>query len=198
MLPTLFFKSILAIFYGSLWIHYLHKLTDPDSTPRRCREVAPVLRSVLTVIAWVGVVLGVLVVGMLLAMLCVRPTAFVFVMALIYVILVFIYVYQIQFLKAIEVSDEWTETSSGTNQDGCDAVEQKKRRLSMVFAVFVLVFGIVLGVIGFTWGDGLTQWLTEQLRSGLSGRNTIVVRPGKNGPALLMRRMMGGRGRGRR
>ena len=62
MLPTLFFKSILAIFYGSLWIHYLHKLTDPDSTPRRCREVAPVLRSVLTVIAWVGVVLGVLVV----------------------------------------------------------------------------------------------------------------------------------------
>ena len=134
---------------------------------------------------------------MLLAMLCVRPTAFTFVMALIYVILVFIYVYQIQFLKAIEVSDEWTETSSGTNQDGCDTVEQKKRRLSMVFAVFVLVFGIVLGVIGFTWGDGLTQWLTEQLSSGLNGRNTIVVRPGKNGPALLMRRMMGGRGRGR-
>ena len=138
---------------------------------------------------------------MLLALLCVRPTAFTFVMALIYVMLVFIYVYQIQFLKAIEVSDEWTETSSGTrggtngtNQDGCDTVEQKKRWLSMVFAVFVLVVGIVLGVIGFTWGDGLTQWLTEQLNSGLSGRNTVVIR-GKNGSALLMRRMMGGRGR---
>ena len=61
----------------------------------------------------------------------------------------------------------------------------------MVFAVFVLVFGIVLGVIGFTWGDGLTQWLTEQLSSGLSGRNSVVVRPGKNGAALLMRRMIG-------
>ena len=159
-------KAIISIIYASLWIHYISHLATPP-TPgqplRKCREVEPVLRSVLLVFSWLGVVMGVIVFCMLVSVLCVRSSAGMFVVLLLYAILLFIYVYQILYLRAVSVSDQLVD-------DGCDLIEPKTRRLLMIFAVIVLVFGVGMSVLGIVSGGRLDEWVRERL--GVTGVGT--------------------------
>lgn len=103
--------------------------------------------------------MGVLVFCVLLSLLCVRPSVAMFLVVLLYTILVFIYVYQIQYVRAVSVSDQLAD-------DGCDLIEPKKRRLLMLFAVIVLVFGVVTSVLGVVSGDRMDEWVRGHIRNG--------------------------------
>lgn len=153
-------KAFLSILYASLWIHYLCQLTTPtppNQPLRKCREVEPVLRSVLQVFAWVGAVMGVLVFCVLLAFLCTHQSVSLFVVVLLYAVLMFIYVYQIRFLRAVAVSDQLVD-------DGCDLIQPKTRRLLMTFAVIVLLFGVVTSVLGVVSGDRMGKWVEQWIK----------------------------------
>jgi len=159
-------KAFISIIYASLWIHYLRQLTTPtppDRPLRKCREVDPVLRSVLQVFGWLGAVMGVCLFCVLLSLLCVGPSVTMLMMVLLYAILVFIYVYQIQYLRAVAESDQLMD-------DGCDLVEPKKRRLLMLFAVMVLLFGVATSVVGVASGGQMDEWARGHIRNWLRAR----------------------------
>lgn len=160
--PHILAEAAISILYASLWIHYLYQLaaapTPPDRSLRKCREVEPVVRSVLLVFGWLSAVLGACVLCVLLSFLCMAPSLVLLMMVLLYAIIVLIYVYQIQYLRAVEVSDQLID-------DGCDLVEPKKRRMLMLFAVMVLLFGVTGTVVGVVSGGHMDGWVDGHIRN---------------------------------
>ena len=161
------FKGITSVVYAALWLYYLQQLTtdDPNESPApRCRDVEPVVRSVLQVLAWVSIVLTVIFVCSALASVLLNPSVERGIVILACLVIVGVYAYQIQYLRAV------AQSSDAAGARACTAIERRKRELVYVFACVVLVFGVLMVGFGLTGG----QWME---RIGL-------VRP----PAYLVRR----------
>ena len=162
------FKATLYIVYGSLWIQYMRSLggrgeetPDTREKPIRCRDIQPVLRSVLSVIAWISLFMCAVTGCGQFARWCVRPNMELFVLLLAYGVMLTVFLFQIQFLREVSVSNRFQTHPSGTQQhaDGCDSIEQQKRKLSAVYAWVILLFGLLFGAFGFTGQTIIQQML---------------------------------------
>lgn len=137
------FRGLSYLLYAGLWLYYLQHLLNPHKqNAEYCRDVQPTLRSVLLVFAWIKLVVSILFVGMVLSSLLVKPTIELFVFVLAVLVIIGVFLYQIQYLNAVEQSSART--------DHCDDIESQKRLIIYVFTVVTFVFGVVLVLFGAT------------------------------------------------
>ena len=150
------------ILYGSAWIYYLNQLTKKESKQATeatdttetteatlCRDVQPVLRTALLVFACLHVAGMVVLIARFTIMYCLmartraRPPPDVGILRrlllclLLFVVPAFfgVYVYQIQYLVAVN--------SSTARTDHCSEIETRRRKVVYAFGMLVLVAGSI-------------------------------------------------------
>jgi hypothetical protein len=136
------FRGLTYLLYASVWMYYMHQLLS--SNEAYCRDVQPTLRSVLLVLSWIKLVVTVVFVCFMLSNLLLVPTGEQFVFVLATLVIVGVFLYQIQFLNAVE--------RSSAKAGECDDIESRKRRLVYVFTSIIFVLGVFLVLFGMTGG----------------------------------------------
>jgi hypothetical protein len=140
------------ILYGSAWIYYLNQLTAKETakeTPKEtteatstlCRDVQPALRTALLVFACLQVAGVVVLIAKFIIMHCLmaRTRALLrggilrWLLLFVYAIFAGVYVYQIQYLFAVN--------SSTARTDHCSEIETRRRKVVYAFGMLVLVAG---------------------------------------------------------
>lgn len=150
------FRGLTYLLYASLWLYYMHQLLS--SNEAYCRDVQPTLRSVLLVLSWIKLVVTIVFVCFMLSNLLLVPTIEQFVFVLATLVIVGVFLYQIQFLNAVE--------HSSAKAGECDDIEARKRRLVYVFTSIIFVFGVFLVLFGMT-GGAFMERLVESVRKGV-------------------------------
>jgi len=138
-------QGLVYIIYSALWFYYMSQLLHTNQNqdvPILCRDINPTLRTVLLVIAWIKVVSMAFYMCVLLSRLFTQPSIETFVLLIAYVIIFGVFVYQIQFLNAVE--------ESVVLNTHCDEIEAKKRQTVISFNSVIFVFGIIMIVFGLT------------------------------------------------
>lgn len=112
-----------------LWIYWLRALDTEDDTAKKCSEVGATLRTILYVLAWIGVV-----------MMSMAALIFLFTRKIPYLLLtsliLAVYVIQIQYMRTIKGSDL-------TVVEDCTELATFKRKVLIVYSILVLIMGIV-------------------------------------------------------
>lgn len=146
------FRGLTYVLYGALWLYYLQQLLHHKHENTLCRDIEPTLRNVLLVIAWLKVVFTIFFLCIILTSFLLKPTldAFVFIIACI--VIVGVFVYQIQYIQFIE------DTHLHTHQ--CHEIGQQKRNVVYVFSIVVFVFGLFLVAFGLS-GRSMLQKLSN-------------------------------------
>lgn len=185
------FKGITSVVYAALWLYYLQQLTtdDPNASSQtsapRCRDVEPVVRNVLQVLAWVSIVFTVIYVCSALASVLLHPSAERCIVIVACLVIVFVYAYQIQYLRAV------AQSSDAAGARACTAIERRKRDLVYVFVCVVLVFGVLMVGFGLTGGQWMERLGLDRGGNGKErgGNAAAVIRKGKK--AFVVRRVGG-------
>ena len=153
------FKGVTSLVYAGLWLGWLDRLANANSpatyaTPK-CRDVAPTWRALLYVLAWVSIV-GTALYACALASRCLlAPNIEVVLVTIACVVIVGVYVYQIQYLEAVAASDR--------PMGQCATVAPWRRQLVATFAVVVAMFGLLM--VGFgVWGEGYFKGMAKAIR----------------------------------
>ena len=136
------FKGLTYLLYGALWLYYLQELLHHKHENARCRDIHPTLRNVLLVVAWLKVVFSVVFLCIILTSLLLRPSLDAFVFFVACVVIVSVFVYQIQFIYSIE------DTNLRAKQ--CRDIDEHKRNVIYVFTVVVFVFGLLMVAFGMS------------------------------------------------
>lgn len=147
------FRGITYLIFASLWLHYMQALLNTNSSEKNCRDVYPTLRTVLLIMSWVKLVAIVLFSCFILTNLVLAPSIERLVFVLAMLVILGIFLYQIQFLNAIE--------RSTAKAGDCDEVETHKRRMIYVFTVVIFVFGVMLVTFGVTGGSLLQKFVSS-------------------------------------
>ena len=100
-------------------------------------------------------------------------------------VIVFVYAYQIQYLRAV------AQSSDAAGARACTAIERRKRDLVYVFVCVVLVFGVLMVGFGLTGGQWMERLGLDRGGNGKErgGNAAAVIRKGKK--ALVVRRVGG-------
>lgn len=149
-------KGILYIIYSAVWFYYISALLDqsPSAPIKRCRDILPLLRTVLLILAWIKVFVMAFDVCVFVSYLLVQPSIDIFIVLIAYIIIFGIFVYQIQFLNAVEMST--------TYNSECDAIETQKRQTVMSFNVVIFVFGVTMVAFGVSGQTMLEKLLPSK------------------------------------
>ena len=157
------FRGLTYLIYAGLWLYYMQGLLHSSTTDQYCRDVQPTLRTVLLVISWIKLVVSIVFVCFVLSNVLLKPSVEQFALLLAMVVILGIFLYQIQFLNAVEASNAKT--------GDCDEVETHKRRMVYVFTVVIFVFGVFLVAFGLTGGSFLDTMVNaaQEARKRTSG-----------------------------
>ena len=154
-------KGLLSIVYGSSWVHYIRKFrqathhhTGPNTRPLLCREVAPVLRSVLFVVACFSVALGAF--ACLFSVVHLTKSSILshtLVLLMAQIVILLVYVYQIQFLRHVASSNQQAALLTSdelASETSCQAIAPDQQEVAWVYGWIVLLFGIVYFLLGLS------------------------------------------------
>ena len=117
------FRGLTYLIYAGLWLYYMQGLLHSSTTDQYCRDVQPTLRTVLLVISWIKLVVSIVFVCFVLSNVLLKPSVEQFALLLAMVVILGIFLYQIQFLNAVEASNAKT--------GDCDEVETHKRKIAL-------------------------------------------------------------------
>ena len=147
------FRGITYIIFASLWLYYMQALIHPHSAEIDCHDVCPTMRTVLLIMAWVKLIVIVLFVCFVLTNLLLQPSIEQLVFVLAMLVIMGIFLYQIQFLNAIE--------RSTAKAGECDKVETHKRRMIYAFTMVIFVVGVLLITFGVTGGSLIQRFVSS-------------------------------------
>ena len=150
-------QGIVYLVYSGLWFFYMSELLHTyQNKPIHCKDIQPTLRTVLLVLAWIEVISLAFYMCMLLSQLIMQPSIELITLLIAHVIIFGIFVYQIQYLNAVE------DSLRLTNQ--CDDIEEHKRNVVMSFNAVIFVFGVFMIAFGLT-GQTIMTTLLKNNRS---------------------------------
>lgn len=162
---VLVFKGLVSVVYGSMWVHYLRMFWSASNNPRQlhdghaqqtlCRDVSPMLRSVLSVVAWVQLIMG--------GAVCAWHTATLWttqfnahrtVLLVAQLVLLAVFVYQIQFLRSVTASDKTVvqvqSMPHATRGNDCRTIASEQQEVAWAYGWIVLILGVLFVLLGLT------------------------------------------------
>ena len=166
------FKGLTSFVYACLWLMWLSSIDNAvingSSYTPKCRDIAPSLRKVLYVIAWISIVATVLYICVLASQWLLSPSIEIVLVLIACVIIVGIYAYQIQYIEAVANSTRDLHT--------CNTVAPRKKQLVRIFAVVVGIFGLFMVLFGMWGRDYFERMASVQLNR----RSVIKQQPSTN------------------
>lgn len=166
------FKGLTSFVYACLWLMWLSSIDNAvvnghAYTPK-CRDIAPSLRKVLYVIAWVSIVATVLYICVLASQCLLSPSIEIVLVLIACAIIVGIYAYQIQYIEAV--------ASSTRDLHTCSTVAPRKKQLVRIFAVVVGIFGLFMVLFGMWGRDYFERMASVQLNRVSSTKDQITTK----------------------
>ena len=174
------FKGLTSFVYACLWLTWLSSI-DNAVVPNRsytpkCRDIAPTLRKVLYVIAWVSIVTTVLYICVLASQWLLSPSIEIVLVLIACAIIVGIYAYQIQYIEAVANSTRDLHT--------CNTVAPRKKQMVRIFAVVVGIFGLFMVLFGMWGRDYFERMASAQMNRISSTKQQPTTKPKRRSPRI--------------
>lgn len=153
------FKGVTSLVYAGLWLGWLNRISNAanssDSMYSKCKDISPTWRALLYILAWIGVI-GTAIYACALTSRCIlSPDVEIALITIATIIIVFIYIYQIQYIDAVAISEQPVGQ--------CNMVSPWRRQIVTTFALVITLFSVLL--IGFgIWGKSFFETMAKELR----------------------------------
>ena len=137
--PTFILKSGINILIGSLWLWWIYQLGKKENINKKCKDIEPMLRTFLKIIAWILLITCILAIIMIsikftsMKDISLYTRSFLIVSI---VLLAIVYIVQIKYINDIE-------NSVSDNKNNCEDVSRTKKLFIIIISILIIVSGIL-------------------------------------------------------